>query len=97
MWNIDVTLVEKWLGKLPKEQKFAIAKKIALLEKLGDKLAMPNVRTLGAGLYELREMSFGIRVYFYFSRETQKIIVVVAGGNKDSQQRDIKIAREAMR
>lgn len=97
MWFIDISEVEKWLKKLPREQKTALVRRIALLELLGDKLGMPNVRSLGQGLFELREMSFGNRLYFYFSVSERRIVVIVGAGDKDSQQRDILKAREAMK
>ena len=97
MWHVEVSRIEKWLKKLAPDQKAAVVRRIALLERLGDKLAMPNVRSLGKGLYEIREMTFGNRLYFYFSEQEQKIVIVVAAGGKDSQERDIKQAREAMK
>jgi putative addiction module killer protein len=97
MWTVDVAKIEKWLHERTKEQKTAIARRLLLLQKLGPDLGMPNVKALGNGLYELREMSFGYRLYFYFDRENNKIIVVVAAGEKDTQERDIRKAKEAIK
>jgi putative component of toxin-antitoxin plasmid stabilization module len=36
-------------------------------------------------------------LYFYFDRENNKIIIVVAAGEKDTQERDIRKAKEAIK
>lgn len=97
MWTVDITRIDKWLDERTKEQKAALARRLLLLEKLGPELGMPNVRGLGHGLYELREMSFGYRLYFHFDQSAQAIIIVVAAGEKDTQERDIKRARGALK
>ena len=56
---------------------------------------MPTVRNLGRGLYELRELDYGYRVYFCY--DGKNIIVGILGGNKTSQSRDIKKASKIKR
>jgi putative addiction module killer protein len=60
-----------------------------------ERLATGNAgdqRFLGAGLYELREHTGpGYRVYFTILGE--QLILLLAGGDKSSQQRDIALAR----
>ena len=97
MWTIDVTRIEKWLDGRTKEQKMAIARRLLLLQKLGQELGMPNVRSIGTGLFELREMLFGYRIYFYFDQNQERIVVVVGAGDKSTQTRDIKRAKESMK
>lgn len=47
---------------------------------------------LGGGLYELREHTGpGYRIYFTF--RSKRLILLLAGGDKDSQERDINLAR----
>jgi putative addiction module killer protein len=49
-------------------------------------------RYLGAGLYELREHTGpGYRVYFTVRGE--RLVLLLAGGDKRSQERDISLAR----
>ncbi|MBI1389170.1 MAG: type II toxin-antitoxin system RelE/ParE family toxin [bacterium] len=59
-----------------------------------ERLAMGNtgdVKPVGEGVSELRiDVGPGYRVYF--KQVHQKIIVLLAGGDKDSQEKDIKIA-----
>jgi len=58
---------------------------------------MPNVRLLGGGLCELREIRFGFRLYFQVESHQRRIIVVLVGGDKSTQARDIKKARETLK
>jgi len=52
-----------------------------------------DVRTLGKGLSELRiDVGPGYRVYFIV--EGQSIMVLLCGGDKTTQQKDIRRARE---
>ena len=96
-WTVDLEKIQKWLVERTHEQKAFIARRLLLLEKLGDDLGMPNVRNLNGGLYELREMRFGYRIYFHFDGKQKRIIIALVGGDKSSQDRDIKKARELIK
>ncbi|MBX9839401.1 MAG: type II toxin-antitoxin system RelE/ParE family toxin [Silvanigrellaceae bacterium] len=72
----------------------AISKELVLLKKCGNKLRIPHSKPIDVGLFELREMRFGYRIYYTFDKG--KIIVLIAAGDKSSQKRDIKIARERL-
>ena len=90
--------VEKWLDKLKKKDLEAFLSVYALLEKLeeqGRLLRMPFVRNLNQGLFELREADFGLRIYYTWKDQT--LVLMLASGGKDSQQRDIKIARKRLK
>ena len=53
-------------------------------------------KALGAGLYELRIMKGpGLRVYYGLKGD--EIVVLIAGGDKSSQKRDIKRAKDLWR
>lgn len=60
-----------------------------------ERLAAGNAgdqRFLGGGLYELREHTGpGYRIYFTF--RSGNLILLLAGGDKGSQERDIDVAR----
>jgi putative addiction module killer protein len=83
---------ERWLRKLPD----AVAKRrIAFrLQRLAFGHA-GDAKALGGGLWELREHTGpGYRVYFV--RRGEEVIVLLAGGTKQSQKRDIDAARRAI-
>lgn len=87
--------IERWLNKLPEEQLIAITDELLLLADIGNELTLPHSKPLGKGLFELREQKFGLRIYYCF--QGNKIIILLAAGNKRTQDKDIKIARERLR
>jgi len=64
-----------------------------------DRLALGNpgdVKPVGQGVSELRiDYAGGYRVYFV--QKGQQLIILLAGGDKSSQQRDIVYAQEIAR
>lgn len=86
--------LEKWLLDLPKDQFKSLSKEIKILEEIGNELKLPHSKALGKSLFELRERRYGLRIYYSFQNE--KIIILLAAGNKASQEKDIKIARERL-
>ncbi|NJS14457.1 MAG: type II toxin-antitoxin system RelE/ParE family toxin [Sphingopyxis sp.] len=54
-----------------------------------------DVKSLGEGLHELR-MMFGPGYRVYFTRRGDRIILLLCGGDKGSQSRDIDRARQLM-
>lgn len=51
-----------------------------------------DAKTLGEGLYELR-FFFGAGYRVYFGEDGDSIVLLLLGGDKDSQRRDIERAR----
>ncbi|MFI5332966.1 MAG: type II toxin-antitoxin system RelE/ParE family toxin [Candidatus Babeliales bacterium] len=82
--------VEKWLDDLTEEQLELVFEEINLLKKAGNNLKLPHSKPLGGGLFELRERRYGFRIYYHFKGNS--IIILLAAGDKKSQDRDIKIA-----
>jgi putative addiction module killer protein len=68
--------------------------KARLLRRI-ERLAAGNAgdqRFLGAGLYELREHT-GPGYRLYFTVKGERLVLLLAGGDKSSQERDIALAR----
>ncbi|MGD1073818.1 MAG: type II toxin-antitoxin system RelE/ParE family toxin [Bryobacteraceae bacterium] len=81
---------EEWLRTLPDRN--AAARVQVRLERLG--LGnFGDARSPGKGLSELRiDVGPGYRVYFMV--EGQSVVVLLCGGDKATQQKDIRRARE---
>ena len=81
---------EKWYLRLKsKDTKFIVIDRINRV-KNGD---FGDHKDLKRGLFELRfKIAGGIRIYYTF-KKMGEIILLLVGGNKDSQENDIKKAR----
>ncbi len=82
----------EWTGQLPTAVRARIAARIVRLESgnLGDSKA------LGGGVWEARLM-FGPGYRLYFGIHGRQLLVLLVGGDKGSQRRDIAKAREYWR
>jgi putative addiction module killer protein len=83
------------MSQLNKIQLKSLAKELKLLELCGNKIKLPHSKALGAGLFELRERKFGLRIYYTYSNGN--IIILLHVGNKKSQNKDIKIAKKLLK
>ncbi len=52
---------------------------------------MSNVKGVGSGVFELR-IDFGPGYRVYFGKDGERLILLLGGGTKQRQQRDIKTA-----
>ncbi len=94
-WKLEYRQeTESWLDKLTKDQLKSVAKELKLLELCGNELRLPHSKSLGNGLFELRERNYGYRIYYTFANNSK--IVLLNAGNKSSQQRDIKNSRSRL-
>lgn len=89
---LDVQLTstfQRWLGGLTD-----LRARIAIARRL-ERLAAGNAgdsKSVGEGVTEMRvDVGPGYRVYY--TRRGQQIVIVLAGGDKSSQQRDIQRAQ----
>ena len=91
MYEVEQTeLFEAWLGKL--RDRKAAARIAATIQRLGMGL-MADWKAVGSGVYEFRLVyGPGYRVYFTF--HGKKVILLLCGGDKSSQKRDITKAKK---
>ena len=85
------TEFDKWLKKL-KDFK-AKAKILLRIQKLETDEHFGDCKTVGKGIRELR-INFAKGYRIYFKENDGKIIILLIGGDKSSQQNDIKKAKE---
>ena len=85
------TEFDKWLRKLNDLK--AKAKILLRIQKLENDEHFGDCKPVGDGLQEMRvNFAKGYRVYF--KEDNGKIIVLLIGGDKSTQQKDIKKAKE---
>ena len=94
--NYEVRQTEefsKWLKKLKDAvAKVAIARRIDRMKEgnFGDS------KSVGGEVFELRiDVSKGYRVYF--TNKNNKIVILLVGGDKSTQDEDIKIAKKMVK
>ncbi|MFY8188153.1 MAG: type II toxin-antitoxin system RelE/ParE family toxin [Flavobacterium sp.] len=92
MYFIEKTAeFDKWLGKLKDLR--AKAKILFRIQKLEQDEHFGDCEAVGDGIRELKiNYAKGYRVYF--KEKEGKIIVLLIGGDKSTQQRDIEKAKE---
>jgi putative addiction module killer protein len=83
----------KWFDSLKdKKTRFRIDIRIRRLS-LGN---TGNVKHIGEGISELK-IDYGPGYRIYFTRRGNIVIILLTGGNKSSQERDIRKAKELVR
>lgn len=83
-------LFERWLDAL--RDLGGRSRILNQLRKLGDG-NFGNARPVGEGVHELR-MDFGPGYRAYFINRNDRLILLLCGGDKSSQKRDIALALE---
>ncbi|MFZ1786948.1 MAG: type II toxin-antitoxin system RelE/ParE family toxin [Saprospiraceae bacterium] len=85
---------DKWLKKLPDLR--AKAKVLFRLQKLENDEHFGDFKTVGDGIIELRiDYAKGYRIYL--KEKNKKLIILLLGGNKSTQNEDIKKAKAIWR
>lgn len=88
IWQSDE--YESWFEKLrDREARFRILARIRRLS-LGN---LGDIKPVGAGVSELRRPGYRV----YLKQQGDTLIILLAGGDKSSQKRDIERAKELAR
>lgn len=87
--NLGFNPYLEWLKSLHWESQVRILKRVARMKKgqFGD------YKVISKGLYELR-FFFGSGYRVYFGEHQGKLILILNGGDKSSQRKDINKAKE---
>lgn len=92
MYFIEKTIeFDKWLRKL-KDLKIK-AKILFRIQKLENDEHFGDCKSVGDGISELR-LNYAKGYRIYFKEKDRKIIILLIGGDKSTQQKDIKKAKE---
>ena len=84
---------EEWLGDL--DDKRAIARVLARLARVRQG-NLGDCKPVGEGVSELR-VDYGPGYRVYFGQKGRAIVVLLCGGDKRTQDRDIRMAKEFWR
>ena len=79
----------EWFDGLPQEA----AAQVAVAVKRMEQGNLSNVKSVGEGVLEYR-ISFGPGYRIYFGYDGKTIVILLAGGTKQRQQRDIEAAKK---
>jgi putative addiction module killer protein len=81
----------EWLSGLPKADRARLASRFARLESgnFGDH------KEIAENLFELR-CFFGGGLRMYYTIRNRAVVLLLAGGNKDTQSRDVQRARDML-
>jgi len=95
MIKIEITeIYEKWFNKLKDlKAKDIINIRLRRIEITGN---FGDHKNIGDGLYEVR-VHYGAGYRLYFCNRGVQWILILCGGNKSSQVKDIKKAREIIK
>ena len=83
----------KWLDALALSTQFKI---MAYIERVAAGGSKKNIRSLGNGLFEIK-IYYGSGYRVYFGNLKGSIILLLAGGDKGSQKKDISLAQKHWR
>jgi len=86
---LKTDIFDKWLKKL-KDKKTKAIIQININRLIEEKLG--KTRSLGESVHE-KKINYGPGYRLYFINHNQNLIILLCGGNKSTQQNDIKQAK----
>lgn len=91
---VECAAFKRWLIRL-RDTKSKMRITARLLQFKRSDAVTGDVKALGGGLAEVR-FHFGPGYRVYVSQQGSKLLLLLAGGDKSSQQKDIALARELL-
>ena len=82
----------EWFADLDPVARAKVARALVRMEQ-GN---LSNVKSIGEGVLEYR-IDFGPGYRVYFGRDDEVLVILLTGGTKKRQQRDIEAAKESWR
>ena len=78
------------------EEPFAsdITKALDVLVVSGNEISLPHSKSLGRGLFELRGLGTGVRIFYAFSRQSAVVLHIVIKKQDRISKRDLELARK---
>jgi putative addiction module killer protein len=84
---------DEWLSELPLRDRVVVMRQI---HRLRDGGGRKNLRSLGDGVFEIK-IYLGPAYRVYFAEDGDHIVLLLLGGDKGSQKRDIEKAKRYWR
>lgn len=78
------------------EEPFAsdITKALEVLAISGDEIGLPHSKSLGRGLFELRCLGTGVRIFYAFSEHKAVVLHIVIKKQAKISKRDLELSRK---
>ena len=91
-----ISAFDTWFADLSGRDRRAFAKVRSAITQLGNGNLHNNVKSVRDGVFE-RRIDYGPGYRIYFGRDGERLIILIGGGVKDSQQQDIEDAQRLWR
>jgi len=86
--------ISSYINSLGKDHKADIVKAIDLLEIFGHRIELPHSKSLGKGLFELRCLRTGTRLFYCFDGAKAVILHIIIKKQSKIPQKDLFLARK---
>ena len=70
-----------------------VSKSLEILEKFGHSIELPHSRSLGKGLFELRCLATGIRLFYIFNNDQAVILHFIIKKQNQIPKKDLELTR----
>ncbi len=99
MWTVELEPeVEKWMLALPMSQFSLVLPLVERLAEIGNHMSFPHLKSLGAGLFELRfnNANQTWRITYYFTNDRRIVLLTVFAKQRLNERHQIQRARHAL-